>query len=154
MFDRQPKQKPYQQINEGARAAAAAVTSTTSATIRAAAADAREHFGREKRARQDCGHAQQQARLQSAIGNRQSAMIHFNSIRGPSASSLGFSPVAGKCSASTAPKFRKAQIRSSGSHFWATSFSSKTEWFHFNGGTALRMPRSAITSILRSSSER
>src|SRR5437899_5011885 len=80
--------------------------------------------------------------------------LHFNSIRGPSASSLGFSPVAGKCSASTAPKFRKAQIRSSGSHFWATSFSSKTEWFHFNGGTALRTPRSAITSILRSSNER
>jgi len=35
-----------------------------------------------------------------------------------------------------------------------TCFNSKTHWFHFKGGTAFRIPRSAITSRRRSSSDK
>src|SRR6266487_4335246 len=105
MFYGEPEQKPDEQINERARATAAAAM-TSAATVGLPPTDAGQCLsGKQRRAEND-DRSQDQTSFQEKIGNRQSAMLHFNSIRGPSANSFGFSPVGGSDSASSFPSSR------------------------------------------------
>src|SRR6266536_3121144 len=115
MFYGEPEQKPDEQIDERARAAAAA-TMTSPDTVGLPPTDAGQCLsGKQRRAEND-DRSQDQTSFQSEIGNRQSTMLHFNSIRGPSASSFGFSPVAGNDSARSFPSSRNPLMNVSA--FW------------------------------------
>src|SRR5205807_7251032 len=120
-------QKPDEHINQTAESAAATATTVTAAAIRLAATDARERIGGEEREAEHSearnqNRGDETTRYQTL--NLKSQALHFNSMRGPSTSSLGFSPVAGKFSARTFPKLRRYLISFSGSHRFAICFNS------------------------------
>src|ERR1051326_6391287 len=123
MFNRQPKQKADEQINQRAGAASSATMAAASA-IRVTAADTRINFGCQKCVAENRQSDDQQSCDQSAIGNWQSAIFHFSSMRGPSANSFGFSPVAGTCSASSFPNEFRPSISIAGDGRFADSFIS------------------------------
>src|SRR6267142_2297156 len=80
--------------------------------------------------------------------------FHFNSKRGMSGSSFGFSPVAGRCCASKSPRSRNPFNRVSGSGFLPAWCNSNKIRFQSSAGIPFKTPRSAMSSSRRSSKER